>query len=195
MILEIDTTYLTENHITAHQYTILKLASENNTHLLKRYLGYSDSLKTLYSDLNILYKRGLLENAPNDNAILTSIRVSENFNRHLSFDTDPFEELYNAYPIKVLRPDGEYDYLRVDQKRSKKIYRNVIRLNRAKHEFILQCLKAEVESRSKRGQLPFMKRMPAWLVSESWKIYADLIERNQGTTPDKNKASYGQDIE
>jgi len=195
MILEIDTTYLTENHINAHQYTILRLATEDNLYLLKKYLKYSDSLKTLHSDLNILYTRGLLENAPNDNAILTSIRTSDSFKRHLSFDKDPFEELYDAYPIKVLRPDGEYDYLRVDQKRSKKIYRNIIRLNRAKHELILRCLKAEVENRSKRGQLPFMKRMPAWLVSESWKIYADLIERNQGATPDKNKASYGQDIE
>jgi hypothetical protein len=95
----------------------------------------------------------------------------------------------------VLRPDGNYDYLRVDHKRSKLLYRNIVGSDLTKHQMLIKCLKMEIEDRSRRGQLAFMKRMPMWLSSESWKVYADDGSGNQVSTPDDNLKGYGTDIE
>jgi hypothetical protein len=44
--------------------------------------------------------------------------------------------------------------------------------------------------------MSFMKRMPMWLTTESWKVYADIGPDGQISTPgSKFDAAYGTDIE
>ena len=195
MIIEVDLRYLTECRISVHQYVILKLVYEGNLRLLERYLKGSSTLNNIKEDLNHLYDNQFLDSPPNDNAILTSINVSEKFSRLFISGNDSFEKFYEAYPVRVLRPDGTYDYLRVDHKRSKLLYRNVVGLDSTKQKLLLKCLKLEVEDRTKRGQLAFMKRMPMWLSSEAWKVYADANSENSISTQDEIKIGYGEDVE
>lgn len=195
MIIEVDIRYITECRISVHQYVILKLAYEGELKLLERYLKASSTIQHIVEDLNHLYDLDFIQSPPNVSAILTSIVVTDKFVKLFLSKEDSFEEFYNAYPVRVLRPDGNYDYLRVDHKRSKLLYRNIVGTDLTKQQLLLKCLKAEVEDRSRRGQLTFMKRMPMWLSSESWKTYAEGISGNTLSTTDENLNRYGTDIE
>ena len=127
MILEIDTSYLIKNNITAHQYAIAKLAREDRLPELKKYLHVTNMGLRLRDDLTSLYEAGFISSPPGSVISLNTIDISAKFSQSHTFTHDPFEELYDAYPTKALRPDGTYDYLRVDQKRCRKIYYNIIR--------------------------------------------------------------------
>lgn len=193
MILEIDTHYLIKNRITAHQYAIAKLSHLNEMRHLKYYIDASQSFNNLTKDLKTLREVKLIEPASSEYATF-DIKVTEKFVKDHSFTNDPFEELYNIYPVKTIRPNGNIDYLRVDHKRSKKIYYNILRMNRLKHEYILSCLIKEVEDRKLKGNMSYMKRLPSWLTSESWKEYADMVS-DHIATPENKVKGYGTDIE
>lgn len=195
MIFEIDMGYLKENNITAHQYVIAKLATDGELKILKSYVTMTSSFEELPRDLKNLYNQGFLVENPTDEATFSNIKVSDKFIKTHSFTDDPFEEFFNTFPIKVLRPDGNYDYLRVDRERSKKLYHNIIHMNLSKHNFIIRCLKEEIRDKTLKSQLSFMKRMPTWLTSESWKVYADRIEEDSVSTKEGKIVGYGQDIE
>jgi hypothetical protein len=195
MILEIDTSYLIKNKITAHQYTIAKLVREDRQPELKKYLVTTKTDGSLRKDLEVLYAAGFVSMPPGSVISLNEINITTKFSQSHTFTTDPFEELYDAFPTKALRPDGSYDYLRVDQKRCRKMYYNIIRESPTLHDFILRCLAVEVNDRKSKGQMSFMKRMPTWLSSEGWKAYADVAEHCDISTLEENSTGYGQEIE
>lgn len=196
MILEIDTNYLNENKLTAHQFVILKLVNESKLSLLENYLRSTNTYFSMRADLEWLLEIGFVSRIPSgEGTFLTDIIVSDKFTKSISFSEDPFDEFYNAYPIKVLRPDGQYDYLRIGQTRSKLIYNNLVRKNPTLHNQIMRCLRMEIKDRASRGQMSFMQRMPKWLASESWKVTADMIESNHATILEENEIRYGEEIE
>lgn len=195
MTIEVDIKYLSECKISVHQYVILKLAYEKKLKLLERYLIASGTLEFLMRDLEYLHFNDYLISPPDANAILNTIRVSDKFTRVFQSNVDSFEEFYGAFPVRVLRPDGNYDYLRVDHKRSKLLYNNTVGVDASKHQTLMKCLKLEVEDRTRRNQLSFMKRMPMWLSSEAWKVYADSDSGGQNSTRDEFKIAYGQNFE
>jgi len=194
MILEIDTYYLVSNNITAHQYVIAKLAHLKEHTVLKQYIMSTDSLNDLPADLRILRKANLVSPASSEYATF-DITVTDKFIRDHTFSNDPFEEIYNIYPVKTIRPNGNIDYLRVDHKRSKKIYHNIVRKNRLKHDYILKCLTTEIKDRTSKGGMSFMKRLPSWLTSEAWKEYADMVNDHIATHSETKTKGYGTDIE
>ena len=194
MILEIDTHYLIRNQLTAHQYTIAKLAHLKEECQLKQYIMSTDSLNNLQKDLEVLRRANLVTPASSGYATFTNIIVTNKFIEDHTFSNDPFEEFYNIYPVKTVRPNGNIDYLRVDHKRSKKIYHNIVRKNRLKHDYILTCLKTEIKDKELKGNMPFMKRLPSWLTSEAWKVYADMVNDHVATT-ETNTKGYGTNIE
>lgn len=197
MILEIDTQFLLDNKITAHQYIIAKLVSDNKLPLLKKYITYSNTLNDIYKDLGQLKAAGFLSSTHNMGSIISleAITVSPKFIKAFFFSGDPFDELYALFPIKVLRPDGSPDYLRVDQEKCRKLYHNIVRKKPSSHDNIMKCLKKEIEDRGLRGQMSYMKRMPAWLTSESWKAYDDRVEDDSTSTLGEKPKAYGTDIE
>jgi hypothetical protein len=197
MILEIDIQFLLDNKITAHQYIIAKLISENKVQLLKKYIAYTNTLNDLHKDLDQLHIAGFLSSTySSGNYInLETLNTSSKFIKASTFTNDPFDEFYALYPIKALRPDGMYDYLRVDQDKCRKLYHNIVRKKPSTHEHIMKCLRSEIEERSLKGQMSYMKRMPAWLTSESWKAYADQVENNLSTTLEEKRKAYGTDVE
>ena len=195
MLLEIDINYLIEHQINAHQFTIAKLIYDNDVRRLKNYLINTGSFDSLPSELVALHKKGFIVDPPSDPLAFNKLKATPKLRKITSFVEDPFEEFYDTFPVKVLRPSGDYDYLRVDQKRSKKIYHNIIGNNTLKHQFIMRCLKVEIKDKASRGQMSFFKRMPTWLTSEAWKAYTDVVQGGHDSTQDDNNVGYGQDIE
>lgn len=197
MILEIDTNFLLDNKITAHQFIIAKLISENKVLLLKKYISYSNTLNDLHRDLGQLNTAGFLSSSFSSGSFinLETIATSPKFIKSSTFTSDPFDEFYAIYPIKALRPDGMYDYLRVDQNKCRKLYHNIVRTNPLLHDHIMKCLRSEIEERSLKGQMTYMKRMPAWLTSESWKAYEDHVDDNESPTLGEKRKTYGNNIE
>ena len=196
MILEIDTNYLIENKFTAHQYIILKLVKDNKLSLLEKYLRSTNTYFSMRVDLEYLLETGFVSRIPSgQGTFLTDIVVSDKFTQSMSFTQDPFDVFYNTYPVKVLRPDGQYDYLRVDQKRSKTLYHNLIRENPTIHREVIRCLRMEIKDRASRGKMSFMQRMPKWLTSESWKVYSDITEDSYATIQEERNIRYGETIE
>jgi len=197
MILEIDTQFLLDNKITAHQFIIAKLISENKIPLLKKYISYSDTLNDLYKDLGQLKVAGFLSPTFNPSSFISldTIDVSQKFLKACKFSDDPFDEFYSVFPVKALRPGGIYDYLRVDQARCRKLYHNIVRTKPSSHEHIMRCLRAEIQDRGLKGQMSYMKRMPIWLTSESWKAYDDKVEGDLDPTLGENTKAYGNNVE
>ena len=196
MILEIDTNYLIENKLTAHQYVILKLVKDGKIGMLEKYLRSTNTYFNMRADLEYLLETGFVSRIPSgQGTFLTDIVVSDKFTKSMSFTEDPFDEFYETYPIKVLRPDGQYDYLRVDQKRSKMLYQNFVRKNPSVHREIMRCLRMEIKDRASHGKMSFMQRMPKWLASEAWKVYSDMIEEDHTITQEENDIRYGEEIE
>lgn len=194
MILELDTEYLIKSKIDAHQYVLAKLAHLDNVNHLKYYVNGINKFSNLPNDLKKLREAGLVKEPSSEYATF-DINVTDKFIKEHSFNNDPFEELYNTYPVKTIRPNGNIDYLRVDHKKSKRLYYNIIRTNRLKHDFILKCLKIEIEERKNSGQMSYMKRLPSWLSSDGWEGYADMIRTHVVTQEDKKEGDYGTNIE
>jgi hypothetical protein len=103
----------------------------------------------------------------------------------------PFDEFAAIYPVSVKRPDGTKDYLKGDIARCRKIYSKTVGLSRAKHNFIMAAIKAELNRRQKDGSIQYMKRMSKWLVAEDWTIEEDrLNDTNQA----REERMYGTEV-
>jgi hypothetical protein len=197
MIIEIETQFLLDNKITAHQYLIAKLVNDNKIPTLKKYIVHSNTLNDLPRDLSQLKAAGFLSSTfnPGNYINLETLAISPKFTKASTFTDDPFDEFYAVYPIKALRTDGMYDYLRVDQDKCRKLYHNIVRVKPSVHKHIIKCLRSEIQERELKGSMTFMKRMPAWLTSESWKIYEDRVDDDSGSTQEEKRKAYGTDIE
>lgn len=197
MILEINTKFLLEHNITAHQFLLVQLASQGEYDAMKRYLKASDSYIDIPKDMINLYNAGLIANPPSGNATFREIKPSEKFISAMAYTGDPFDEFYQLFPTKVLRPDGSYDYLRVDRERAKKMYHNIVRKNRTLHDHIMECLRTEIQERTNTGQMGYFKRMHTWLSSEAWKVTSERLDAGAVKNSDSTggKEAYGTEIE
>ena len=195
MVLDVDVELCIKLGITAHQYIVLKLVFDENYSEANEYLHATDTWKTFNSDLKYLRKINLITTMPADGYYSAeSITVSQEFIKLHSFSDDPFEEFYNTYPTKTIRPDGIIDYLRVDQQRSRLLYMNIIRMSKVKHDHMVKCLRSELKDRKSTGKMAFMKRMSKWLTSEEWRLYEHKIsdlKNTQEVIPTK----YGENVE
>jgi hypothetical protein len=105
-----------------------------------------------------------------------------------------FEELYNAYPVKVIRDGGISDYLRTERYNSSKLYEMIVARNQSKHEHILKCLQYEVNHRESEGSMRYMKRMYKWLLSKEWKSFEERIGDTDNVLTGK-EVKYGTELE
>jgi len=138
MMLEVSLDTLTRSKITAHQFLVGKMLHDKKFEELEQYLKLTDSLKNLSNDLIYLSSIGFIDYDENNvSKDLRNIRVKSSFMKHVT-NGDFFEELYNAYPVKVIRDGGIPDYLRTERYNSKKLYDMVVARNQSKHEHILK---------------------------------------------------------
>lgn len=197
MILEIDTKFLLEHKISAHQYLLLRFASDTDYDGMKNYLKHCDTYNDIKRDMIALYNAGLISTPWTEYATFRDIKPSRKYVELTTYTGDPFDEFYNAFPVKALRPDGTYDYLRIDRTRCRKIYHNIVRVNKTMHDHVMDCLRLEVNERNRTGKMSFMKRMPTWLASEEWKAYSDKVTAGvtSGGTSIQEGGGYGTEVE
>jgi hypothetical protein len=192
MLLEVSTETLNKLKLTAHQFLIIKMLHDQRLDELREYLKCIKSDGTLGYDLSILYDRGFLNYDASNPEDFNIIKVSPLYSKLISEGTF-FEELFDIFPRKIVRPNGTIDYLRTDRSTCNRLYTFYTLNNRSKHDHILKCLKLEIETRQKEGSLCYMKRMPSWLLSKEWESYADRIADSSGVQIESNK--YGTDAE
>jgi hypothetical protein len=194
MMLEVSLDTLTSSKITAHQFLVGKLIFNRKYKELEEYLELTESFQTIYSDLKYLFKVGFINhveyNAPKD---LKQVRISNLFMKVLSGD-DLFEELYQTYPVKVIRDNGISDYLRAERYNSEKLYDFAVNDNKSKHEHILKCHKYEINHRELEGSMRYMKRMYKWLQTQEWKSYEERVGNTDNANLGK-EVKYGTELE
>lgn len=195
MILEIDMQFLLQHKLNAHQFVIIKLLSEKKYLPLKKYLNHVDGFRNFKEDLGVLQRENFVDPyfTLGVAIVLDQIPVTETFFNTQRIDEGVFEEFYNLYPVKVIRSNGQSDYLRTDRDRCKKIYNNIVHNNRQLHNKIVKCLKTELEEKGNHGQMKYMQRMSTWLTSESWKGYDSEYISNSNEI--QNEPTYGTAIE
>ena len=181
MTIELNPDYLIKNNLTANQFVILQLIYEKEFNRLEKLTTISDVSK----DVEILKSKSLV------NETEGKLSVTTEYFRSLK-GKGFFEELLATFPPSVLRPDGLRDYLRTDRKRAERKYKTITKNRKDIHMHILDCLKFELEQRRKTNTLMYMKKLPNWLSSESWKEWEEKLKLN--SIFEEEEESYGTDI-
>ena len=194
MILEIDTNFLIQHKITAHQYLLLEYARADDYEGMKKYLQFSKEYDNIQKSLDVLESCSFILPITDPYPTFRNLKPSAKYIKLMTFTGDPFDEFYELFPIKVLRPDGNYDYLRVNKDRCRKLYHNITKLNKSLHDHLIKCLAIEISDRTNTGTLGFMKRMSTWLSSEQWKNYEDK-EKSVSSINTERRSGYGTEIE
>lgn len=172
MIIQFDTKTLISNGITAHQLVLAYLIRSNDHALLMKYVFVSNTKHQLNSDLEALYNANFISGFRIDKIDWGKIKVTNNFIKLLANES-LFEELFLNYPEFVIRPDGTEGIVRTRDLSIAYFYNNnVVRGNKDIHEHILKCLEEEIEDRTRRDTLKYMKKLPRWLREEDWKNYS-----------------------
>ena len=73
------------------------------------------------------------------------------------------------------------------------IDRNAVGKSKSKHEYMLDCLRFELEFRRKNNSMGFMKRMSKWFMSEEWLMYEEFLKEQE--IPKEIIHQNGTDIE
>lgn len=195
MTIEVDIEVLSKSNISILQYIIgyflLSKDFKKLEQLIKE-IGES-SFKTILSDMeskSFIHNMNTDKDFSHDNIIIRNkfIGLTKEYESEGLFD-----EILKLYPVKVQRPDGHMDYLRVDLKRCRRLYDNtIVKKSFKKHEKILKALKFEIEIRKKEDSLKYMRRLPKWLAMEEWKIFEERMKDSE-ELQDNN--TYGTEIE
>ena len=192
MIIKINTAYLKEYRLNAHEYVTLYLLRLNNIRELKRYLDFSGTFEKLPELMKSLQDKGFVEKNSTALVSLNSVVLTEKFNNTEGLNIDPFKEFYEMYPVKVIRPDGTVDYLRMNREKCKEFYLKLIQFDHVQHKAIINALKNEVKQKEATGTLKYMKKMYNWLAERSWENDRATSQGASTVQPDSKK--YGEDI-
>ena len=95
--------------------------------------------------------------------------------------TSFFDEFYELYPAYITRNDGSKDYLRANVNKCRQQYNKIVGESKELHDHILNCLKAELSDKHRKGKMGFMKRMWKWLTSNEWEAYEEHLNDDYST--------------
>ena len=185
---------LLNKNITANDYTIAVLLKEKKYGLLKKFVELEKN--SFYESIKRLKQNGYITyNTIGSIVPLKEIKVTEDFNDIIS-NGDNFEEFYNLYPTKTTRPNGKVDYLRVDKNKCKIRYKRLVNNNLMIHDHIMDCLKYEIEKRTKNNNMAYFQRMYNYLISENWKKYEEELHTiaEKEVLATKMVAQYGTEL-
>lgn len=90
-----------------------------------------------------------------------------------------FDEFYEVFPVYVIRPDGTKGFLRANVNKCRKEYNKIIGKSRAMHDYLLGCLKWEIDNKVTSGKLGYMKTMWKWLTQHEWECYEEEMQLSQ----------------
>ena len=172
MILELDTSLLNKLNISLNQLVFLSLVMNENQ-------KDNQDIRELLSRVNEeeiqdLITRNIVVIEPLNNGVKYSL--SDKLTQILQNSKDSmFDEFYETFPVYVIRPDGTKGFLRANVNKCRKEYNRIIGKSRAMHEHIMQCLRYELDDKTRTGKLGYMKTMWKWLTQHEWECYEDQL--------------------
>lgn len=185
---------LLDRGLTADDFTIASLLKEKKYGILKDYVKLLGD--KFYNSISRLKELGYIDYMSLSNIVpVKEIKVTDSFT-NIIINGDNFEEFYQAFPTKVTRPDGNMDYLRRDKLKCKTKYKRITKNNLLIHDHIMDCLNFEVNSRSTRDNMAYMKRMKNWLDAEEWKVIDEYRQKiaNKDQSLVQGSNTYGTTI-
>ena len=194
MELKIETDFLIKNKLTPTEGVILNLLHEKKNRIIKSIV---DEMPFNPFEIEIprLKSLGYIEGET-----ILSLKLTEE-GTDLIEARDFFQELLEIFPHSVIRKDGKKAYLRTDKKRSQSAYIKITRKRRDIHEYILECLKYEINQREQSGDMMWFKALPNWLKAQEWEtwgermkeeLHEEKIKQLLGTEKQKE---YGEELE
>lgn len=138
-----------------------------------------------------------------DKSIITRTIVGKKYKYELTGDfiqkikdsintTSFFDEFYELYPAYITRNDGTKDYLRANVNKCRQQYNRIVGQSKELHDHILNCLRAELSDKHRKGKMGFMKRMWKWLTSNEWEAYEEYL--NDNSNYNDTPIQYGTEI-
>ena len=188
MILELDTSLIKKLNISINQLVFISLVLNDN-----QKQSHQD-LQTLLSqvkeeEIQELIQNNIITVDNKDNNVI--YKVSEDFKKMLKQKADSmFDEFYNTFPVYVTRPDGTKGYLRANVNKCRYEYNKLIGKSNAMHEYLLTCLKYEIDDKMRTGKIGYMKTMWKWLTNHEWECYDEQMKDLETT----NTCEYGTAI-
>lgn len=167
MNIELNTNTLIKKNITADEWLWLYLLNKRAYDVLLKY----QSISPLENHIDNLVSKRLVHNENEQQKLEFDKIIIRSTFTDLIDSKDYFDDILLHYPIKVIRPDGSTDYLRVDLTRCRKTYAKITKNNLELHTRIVDLLIFEVAQRTRDGKLSYMPRLPKWLDSEGWTAY------------------------
>lgn len=176
MILELDTSLLQKHDLSLDQLVFINLVlNENKSNHQDIHELLSRVSETDIQDL--IQRNIIVETRTDDNKIY---RTSKEFTDSLKKATDDmFDQFYEVFPVYVTRPDGTKGFLRSNVNKCRKEYNRLVGRSKAMHEYLLKCLKWEIENKVMTGKMGYMKTMWKWLTQHEWECYEEQMQLEQ----------------
>ena len=168
MIVEVNTDILSKFGITADDFLYLYLLHAKSYDCLEQL--------TLKPDTEALQTKGL-------------IKLGEELRDHIVRQTflDMFQasfdqmwaELLSHFPLKVFN-NGHLRVLRAKDaaakanSKARERYRKIVGEDLLKHQFVVKCLKNELELRKSTNTLGYMQMLTTWVNNYTWEKYEDI---------------------
>jgi len=191
MILEIDLSILTKiDNITLDQLVLLNLVLNENQ-------NNHQEIQKLFSlvgekDIQDLFSNGLLEVV--ETTTSTTYKASEKLLSIVKENTTAFEELYELFPVYVIRPDGTKGFLRSNINKCRKEYNKKIGRSKALHNHIMDCLRLEISNKMSTGKMSYFKTMWKWITQEEWEVIEEQLKDETPSLESKETKRYGEQL-
>lgn len=188
MIIELDTKLLDlPEQLNMNQLVFLSMVLDKNqttknqdVHQLVSLIGDEEISYLVQQNLITSIERGGF----------TVYEGTERLKTFISDKGDYFDAFYNQYPVYVLRPDGSKSYLRANVNKCRHLFNTTCGKSSAMAEHLINCLKFEIDKKTKEGKLSYMKTMWRWLVDHQW----EESEEEMNDTVDLNTNAYGTEL-
>ena len=147
--------------------------------------GFTNILRPALSTYENLRKLGLLTQSNNLTSEGTQVLncISGMKSSISESEEEKFREWWNTFPTSD-KADGRvppYSQKRMGETQCRNLYVKYLR-DGVKHEDVIRGLKKEVEARTNKSELKYMKSSLRWLKEETWKLYGGETENSEGTT-------------
>jgi len=197
MIVEVNTSILERNNLTANQYILLFFlfnALKGGFELFYNKYQLKGELEELM-DRDYLLKGDIPEPMDSDRLVINK----KTCNALFIGENDMFWEFYSTYPLKVHAGRGisSYRFLRAGSTdaqvtlNAKKKYEKIIKGSRAIHEHIMQCLHMELWLRKKDNSMSYMVEVARYLNEKLWQKYESVLDMAKERV---NKEKYGEKL-
>lgn len=145
----------------------------------KELIDYNDSEYNKH--LEELQQAGFIDESGN-------IRIKEVNKFFYPKDEDNFflfEEFYNLFPHVVpngvggLRPVSTKNPRGIQGKKTYKLWKNYVRKDEQSQRLVINCLKKELEYRTKQGTLMYLSNIDTWLRNSKWEEWVPFLNQNE----------------